>query len=176
MRFVVVSALCAIALSAQTPSSPPKPAVPETHPGPAPQPVKPAATPASNMVRFDVSAIDKSADPCSDFYQYACGNWIKNNPIPADQSRWGRFSELEERNRVVLRGILEDAAKPAATRDAVTRQIGDYYAACMDEKGIDGKGLKPIEPELNRILALKEKADLAAEIARLHRSGAGALF
>src|SRR3954451_6499001 len=176
MRFVVVSALCAIALSAQTPSSPPKPAVPETHPGPAPQPVKPAATPASNMVRFDVSAIDKTADPCSDFFQYACGNWMKNNPIPPDQSRWGRFSELQERNRQTLRGILDEAAKPAPNRDPITSQIGDYYAACMDEKAIDAKGLKPIQPELDRIAALKDKSGLAAEIAHLHRMGAGTLF
>src|SRR4051794_17462558 len=100
--------------------------------------------------------MDKTADPCSDFFQYACGNWMKANPIPADQSRWGRFSALEERNREVLRGILEDAAKGGASRDAITRQIGDYYAACMDEKGIEAKGLKPLQPELDRIAALKD--------------------
>jgi putative endopeptidase len=134
------------------------------------------ALPMAAQVRFDVGAMDKSADPCSDFYQYACGNWIKNNPIPADQARWGRFSELEERNRETLRAILDEAAKPDPGRDAVTRQIGDYYAACMDEKGIDAKGLKPIQPDLDRIAALKDKSELAAEIARLHRIGADALF
>ena len=113
------------------------------------------ALPMAAQVRFDVGAMDKSADPCSDFYQYACGNWMKNNPIPADQARWGRFSELEERNRETLRAILDEAAKPDANRDAVTRQIGDYYAACMDEKGIDAKGLKPIQPELDRIAGLE---------------------
>src|SRR5262252_9123987 len=106
---------------------------------------------------LDTTFMDRSADPCVNFYQYACGNWIKNNPIPPDQSRWGRFAELEERNRETLRGILEEAANPSASRDAISRQIGDYYAACMDEKTIDAKGLKPIEPALARISALKDK-------------------
>ena len=102
------------------------------------------AAPNASMVRFDVNAIDKSADPCVDFYQYACGTWLKNNPIPADQSRWGRFNELDERNREILREILEEAAKPTPDRDADTQKIGDYYAACMDEKAIDAKGLAPL--------------------------------
>ena len=112
-----------------------------------------AAAPNASMVRFDVKAIDKTADPCKDFYQYACGNWMKSNPIPADQARWGRFSELDERNKHVLRAILEEAAKPDPGRDRVTRQIGDYFAACMDEKGIDARGLAPLKAEFDRIRA-----------------------
>jgi len=145
--------LCAVALTAQTP---------------------PASKP--NALRFDINAIDKSADPCVDFYQYACGTWVKNNPIPADQSRWGRFSELQERNRAVLHDILEAAAMNDPNRDPIARQIGDYYAACMDEKGIDARGLSAIQPELDRIRNLKEKAQLAEEIAHLQRAGAGTLF
>ena len=125
---------------------------------------------------FSVKNMDPSVSPCTDFYQYACGGWMKNNPIPADQSRWGTFEELAERNREVLHQILEDAAKPASSGDAVARKIGDYYAACMDEKAIDAKGLAPLQPELDRIRNLKDKAELAEEIAHLHRSGVGALF
>ena len=130
----------------------------------------------ASMVRFDVKAIDKTADPCKDFYQYACGTWVKNNPIPPDQSSWGRFEELAERNRETLHQILEEAAKPDPGRDATTRKIGDYYAACMDEKAIDAKGLAPLQPELDRIANLSDKSQLAAEIAHLHRIGIGALF
>jgi putative endopeptidase len=134
----------------------------------------PASKPAS--VRFDINAIDRAADPCIDFYQYACGTWIKNNPIPNDQSRWGRFSELAERNREVLREILEEAAKPDPKRDQVTREIGDFYAACMDEKTIEAHGLDPLKPQLDRIRSLKDKAELAELVAHLQKEGMGSLF
>jgi endothelin-converting enzyme/putative endopeptidase len=127
-------------------------------------------------VRFDLTSIDKSADPCVDFYQYACGSWMKNNPIPADQAMWGRFSELADRNREILHQILEEASKPAPGRDATTQKIGDYYAACMNETGIDADGLKPIQAELDRIRNLADKPLLAAEIAHLHAIGVPALF
>src|SRR3954454_5892079 len=81
---------------------------------------------------FDLTAIDRKAQPCDDFYQFACGTWVANNPIPSDQSSWGRFSELDERNRTILRTILEKAGS-AANPDANTKKIGDYYASCMDE-------------------------------------------
>jgi endothelin-converting enzyme/putative endopeptidase len=124
---------------------------------------------------FDLSAIDKAADPCSDFYQYACGTWLKNNPIPADQAEWGRFSELQERNLAILRDILEKAAS-AVARGPDTQKIGDYYASCMDERTIDAKGIAPIQPILDRIRAMKSIADLTAVVAALHRIGTDVLF
>jgi putative endopeptidase len=125
---------------------------------------------------IDVSALDRGANPCDDFYQYACGSWMKKNPIPPDQAEWGRFSELMERNRAILRGILEKAAAGGSKRDAVTQKIGDFYASCMDAKGIDAKGIAPIKTELDRIAALPDKAALAGEIVRLHEKGVNVLF
>ena len=124
---------------------------------------------------FDLMAIDKAAEPCGDFYQYACGTWLKNNPIPPDQAEWGRFSELEERNLAILRGILEKAAM-AVARGPDTQKIGDYYASCMDERTIDAKGIAPIEPILERIRSMKTMADLTDVVAALHRTGTDVLF
>lgn len=128
------------------------------------------------ILGFDIHAIDSSADPCNNFYQYACGTWLKENEIPADKTSWGRFNELDERNRAVLHDILEKAAKDELNRGAIDQKIGDYYAACMDEKAIEEKGLAPIKPELDRIASLKSKSQLAAEIAHLHNIGVEALF
>ena len=142
----------------------------------APAPAqKAAAAPRETTPRFDVNLIDRSVNPCDNFYQYACGGWMKDNPIPPDQAIWGRFEELAERNRDILHQILEQAAAPVS-EDAISRQIGDFYAACMDEKPIDAKGLAPLEPLLARIRALSDKAQIAADLARLQVAGVDALF
>jgi len=124
---------------------------------------------------FDEKSLDKTADPCFDFYQYSCGGWIKNNPIPADQPAWGRFNELAERNRVILHNILEDAAK-ATNRDANGQKIGDFYASCMDEEAINKKGVTVLKPEFDRIAAVKDKAELPAIVGYLHDHGVSAFF
>ncbi len=109
---------------------------------------------------LDVSAMDRTTDPCVDFYAYACGSWIKKNPIPPDQASWSTYGKLEDENRAQLRTILEEAAKPGP-RNAVTQKIGDYYASCLDEPAIEKLGAKPLLPELERIAGLKSKQDLA---------------
>src|SRR5262245_643964 len=124
---------------------------------------------------FDPAALDKSVNPCADFYQFACGNWLKNNPIPADQSTWGRLSELHERNQRNLRDILETSAAKTS-RTPVEQKIGDYFSSCMDEKGIEQKGVQPLEPILKRIAGLSSKNDFTAELVKLHRDGVNAMF
>jgi endothelin-converting enzyme/putative endopeptidase len=125
---------------------------------------------------FSVDNIDKTIDPCVDFYQFACGNWIKNSEIPADQARWGSFTELDERNQSIERGILEKAAGGGASRDAIDQKIGDLYGSCMDEKAVDAKGVASLQPELDRISAAKDRGALIDEIAHAHLIGPNALF
>ncbi|HET9181761.1 MAG TPA: M13 family metallopeptidase [Candidatus Angelobacter sp.] len=124
---------------------------------------------------FDASALDKSVNPCVDFYQFSCGGWMKNNPIPPDQAAWGRFNELAERNRAELRGILEKAAN-AKDRDPNEQKIGDYYASCMDVAAINGKGIAVLKPEFDRIDAIKSKSELPSLLASLHRDGIDVFF
>src|SRR5581483_12491130 len=109
---------------------------------------------------FSIDNIDKSVDPCVDFYHYACGNWIKNSEIPADRPSWQSFSELNESNLEVEKKILEKAAGGGPGRNAIDQKIGDLYGSCMDEKAVDAKGLSPLKPELERIAAVKDKGAL----------------
>jgi len=125
---------------------------------------------------FSIDNIDKTLDPCVDFYQYACGNWLKTAEIPADQSSWVSFVELDERNLLTLRGILEKASINDQGRTAIEQKIGDFYGSCMDEKTVNAKGLDPLRPELDRITAVSDKPALMDAIARVHLMGDYALF
>jgi putative endopeptidase len=116
---------------------------------------------------LDVKAMDKSADPCVDFFQYSCGGWKANNPIPADQIRWDVYSKLYEDNLNYLRGILDQAAVPANQTDALTQKIGDFYGACMDESAVEKRGLAPLQSDLDAIAGLKSAKDITPLIARL---------
>jgi endothelin-converting enzyme/putative endopeptidase len=134
-----------------------------------------AAAPAELKV-FDPSLIDPKIDPCENFYRFSCNGWFQRNPLPPDQAAYGRFTELAELNRLHLKQILEDAARPSPTRTANEQKIGDEYASCMDVQAIDKLGLQPLQPELDRIAALKSPADLAALLAHLHSIGVNAFF
>jgi putative endopeptidase len=116
---------------------------------------------------LDLSSMDKSIDPCVNFYQYACGGWRKKNPIPADQTSWSVYGKLYQDNLNFLRGILDQAASNSNERDAVTQKVGDFYASCVDEAGIEKSGLEPIKAELEAIARLNSVRELAPLVARL---------
>ncbi len=157
----VVSAAVALASAAESPLV---------------QPVAAQTTPQAKIPGFDPSALDRTADACGDFYQFACGGWLANNPIPADQARWGRFDDLAERNRQTLRAILDELLHKPKGRDADERRLGDAYAACLDEATVEKLGPAPLQADLARIAALRDKAGLPALLGAIHRAGGRGLF
>src|SRR5947209_8409978 len=126
--------------------------------------------------RFDISSIDKSIDPCVDFYQFACNNWIKNNPMPADYTDWISFSEVEEHNNAVLRRILDKAKVNDPKRSAVLQKVGDFYTSCMDEEAANKKRATPLKPEFDRITAVKDKTQMIEVMAHESLIGPNPLF
>lgn len=127
---------------------------------PAAPPQRPlAAIPYSPSL--DLTNLDRTVDPCVDFYQFTCGGWIKNNPIPADHAGWSVYAKLADENSQFLWGILEADAK-LKSRTPAQQKIGDYFAACMNTDAINARGLQPLKPELDRINAIGDRSQLAA--------------
>ncbi|MBH8557781.1 M13 family metallopeptidase [Hymenobacter negativus] len=124
-------------------------------------PTKTGPTPPQKGVGINIANIDPSVKPCEDFFHYASGNWLKNNPIPAAESRWGSFNELANNNNATLRAILEQAAKnaPKAAKGSNAQKVGDFYASAMDSAAIEAAGLKYLKPHLDRIMAINSLAD-----------------
>jgi putative endopeptidase len=162
--FIVIALLSAFSLEAQTESP--------TQPAQSFSPVN------QNPPPLDPKNMDTSVKPQEDFYLYANGGWLKENPVPPEYSRWGSFDELSEKNTNALRKITEKAANTAVDAKAApeVQKVGDYYASGMDEKTIEAARTKPLADELKRIDAIKDRADLLKAIARLHTIGVGTFF
>ncbi|MGH9407528.1 MAG: M13 family metallopeptidase [Terriglobia bacterium] len=126
---------------------------------------------------FSKSNLDPKVRPCSNFYQYADGGWKAKNPIPPTYPWWTTFTRLAERNREILHGILEkDIADKAAKPGSNTRKLGDFYASCMNTQQANSEGLKPLEPEIQRIDQIHNRRSLQQEITRLQNLGVDAVF
>ncbi|MBC7448605.1 MAG: M13 family metallopeptidase, partial [Hymenobacteraceae bacterium] len=154
------------AAKAATPAAAPMAAAPTA---PPPPPVK-------KGVGITTANFDTSVDPCTDFFQYANGSWIKNNPIPGAEVRWGAFNELADRNNAILRNLLETAAKTPGAAGTNQQKVGDYFAAGMDTMSIEKAGLQPLQAELARIKSIKTLGDLQKVLAHHQVIGTGALF
>jgi len=125
---------------------------------------------------FDLGALDKSVDPCDDFYEYACGTWRKHNPIPPDQVFWARYNQLAEYNRQVLRQILEQAAVETPGRTQAVKVVGDFYSSCMNETTANRRSLKPLKSQLSQIASISTRQQLIDTVAYLHSQGIPVLF
>jgi endothelin-converting enzyme/putative endopeptidase len=119
---------------------------------------------------LDPAAMDRAADPCVDFYQFACGGWMKSNPIPPDQSSWTTYGKMQDENRALLRVLLEQFAPGTPRRTPTQQKIGDYYAACMAEPAIERRGAQALAPQMSAIEKIASIADLAAVVAASHRT------
>src|SRR4051812_29738258 len=133
---------------------------------------------------LDLKNMDTSVKAQDDFYLYANGNWIKNNPVPPEYSRWAAFTQLAERNNEALHQIAEKAAgnapkdtkKSSVATPADLQKVGDFYSSGMNEKAVDAAGVKPLEAELKRIDSMKSSGDVLKQIAHMHSMGVYPLF
>jgi Predicted metalloendopeptidase len=157
-------------------AQPEKPAV--AKPDVAPPPKDHPLSELPYTPSLDLTALDRSAEPCADFYQFTCGGWMANNPIPPDQASWSVYGKLADENARFLWGILDEASKPSADRSPLQQKIGDYFAACMDEPAIERLGAAPLEPVLKEIDSIGNRYQLADFLASEHprSNGNGSLF
>lgn len=139
-----------------------------------PPPGPPAVDVSLADVGLEADSLDRTADPCSDFFQYACGGWLKANEIPADRARWARFYEIDDRNDAAIKTILDKAAADAKTEVEV--KLGDFYGSCLDEAAIEKRGLDGVKPVLDFVAKVKDGKTLGAAITALHKHGIGAVW
>lgn len=161
-------------------SSAPKPTTPVAQApaaASAPAAPPPVATETAVTIGVDEAALDRSVDPCQDFYAFACGGWQKATPIPEDRPAWSRgFSEVDERNQKILKGLLEKYVAGALASQPYAKKVADFYAACMDEAGIEKAGLEPVKPLFATIDALKDPKELASAVQALYLRGLPTIF
>jgi putative endopeptidase len=135
-----------------------------------------SAAEAPKIPRFSIDYMDKTVEPSADFYHYADGTWLKQNPVPADKSRWASFAELQERNWYLIHGILDATTAAKAKPSSTEQKVGDFFRSALDTNRLEQLGFKPIEPELKRISELKTAEDILQLLAEFHQRGVGACF
>jgi putative endopeptidase len=140
-----------------------------------PAKISSAADAEPAVPRFSLAYMDRSVDPGTDFYHYAAGNWLRQNPIPADKSRWGGFSELQERNWFLLHQIL-DAATNSAYSNSIVQKVGDFYRSALDTQHREELGLKPLRDDLDRIDRLNSTSNLLELLSDFHARGINGIF
>ncbi len=185
LAFVVLALAGSGACSGQAKPPDPSPPVSGSEPGlaAASSPPAPPAVPTAPRlpvqkvsladVGLEAASLDRSVDPCVDFFQYACGGWLKVTEIPADRARWGRFSEIDERNKVAIKQLLDE---DLVATDPATRKLGDFYGSCMDEAAIEKAGTKAIKPLLARAANVKDAASWAATVTDLQKAGVDVMW
>lgn len=135
-----------------------------------------SASSLAQVAAFDTGRMDRSAEACGDFFQYANGTWLKNTQIPSTEARWGTFNILSDNNNAMLRQVLETSAKTKHRTGSNAQLIGDFYASCMDEEAIDRAGLRPIKPILGQIEKIKNTSDIEKVLGSMHDAGIPAVF